>query len=172
MSSRSLRPIISSTVRKPSSAISSRTSSAMNMKKLTTCSALPSELFAELRVLCGDADRAGIEVADPHHHATHHHERRGREAVLLGAQEGGNDDVAAGLQLTVGLDDDPVAELVQNQGLLSLGQSKLPGNAGVLERRERAGAGAAVVAADQNYVACAPWPRPPRPSPLPSRPRA
>ncbi len=41
MSSRSLRPIISSSVRKPSLAMSSRTSSAMNRKKLTTCSAWP-----------------------------------------------------------------------------------------------------------------------------------
>src|SRR5256712_548497 len=42
MSSRSLRPIISSSVRKPICAMYSRTSSAMKRKKLTTCSARPS----------------------------------------------------------------------------------------------------------------------------------
>ena len=153
MSSRSLRPIISSSVRKPSWAISSRTSSATNWKKLTTCSALPRELLAELRVLGGDADRAGVEVADPHHDAAHDDQRGGGEAVLLGAQERGDDHVAAGLQLAVGLDDDPVAEPVQDQRLLGLGQAELPGDAGVLERGQRAGAGAAVVAADQDDVA-------------------
>ena len=35
-------------------------------------------------------------------------------------------DVAAGLQLAVGLDDDPVAQAVEQQGLLGLGQAELP----------------------------------------------
>ena len=120
---------------------------------MTTCSALPRELLAELGVLGGDADRAGVEVADPHHDAAHDDQRRGGEAVLLGAQQGGDHDVAAGLHLAVGLDDDPVAELVQDERLLGLGQAQLPGDAGVLERGQRAGAGAAVVAADQDDVA-------------------
>ncbi len=114
---------------------------------------LAAELLAELGVLGGDADRAGIEVADPHHDAAHHHQGGGGEAVFLGAQERGDHDVAAGLELAVGLDDDPVAELVQDEGLLGLGQPELPGDAGVLERGQRAGAGAAVVAADQDDVA-------------------
>ena len=61
-------------------------------------------------------------------------------------------DVAAGLELAVGLHDDAVAQAVQQQRLLGLGQPELPGRAGVLERRERAGAGAAVVAGDQHDV--------------------
>ena len=115
--------------------MSSRTSSAMKRKKLTTCSGLPAELLAQLRVLGGDADRAGVEVADPHHDAAHHDQRRGGEAVLLRAQQGGDHHVAAGLQLAVGLHDDPVAQLVQHQGLLGLGQPQLPGDAGVLDAR-------------------------------------
>ena len=62
------------------------------------------------------------------------------------------DDVAAGLQLAVGLDDDPVAQAVEQQRLLGLGQAELPRAAGVLERRQRRGAGAAVVAGDQDDV--------------------
>jgi hypothetical protein len=38
------------------------------------------------------------------------HERGGGEAELLGAQQGGDDDVATGLELAVGLHDDPVAQ--------------------------------------------------------------
>ena len=153
MSSRSLRPIISSTVRKPSWAISSRTSCGDELEEVDDVLGLAGELLAELRVLRGDADRAGVEVADPHHDAAHDHQRGGREPVLLGAQQRGDDHVAAGLQLAVGLHDDPVAEPVQDERLLRLGQAELPGDARVLERGQRAGAGAAVVAADQDDVA-------------------
>src|SRR5438874_1253033 len=41
----STRPIMSSTVRKPSAAMISRSSSAMNIMKWTTCSGLPSNFF-------------------------------------------------------------------------------------------------------------------------------
>ena len=108
--------------------------------------------LAQDRVLGGDADRAGVEVADPHHDAARDDERRGREAVLLGAEQRGDDDVAAGLELAVGLHDDPVAQAVEQQRLLGLGEAELPRAAGVLERGQRRGAGAAVVAGDQHDV--------------------
>ena len=63
-------PTISSTVRKPNCAMYSRTSSAMNIMKFTTCSGLPSNFFAQLGILRRDADRAGVEVADAHHDAS------------------------------------------------------------------------------------------------------
>ena len=44
-------------------------------------------------------------------------------------------DVAAGLQLAVGLHDDAVAQVVQHQHLLRLGEAELPGHAGVLDAR-------------------------------------
>ena len=65
-------------------------------------------------------------MADPHHDAARHHERGGGEAELLGAEQGGDDDVAAGLQLAVGLHDDAVAQAVEQQRLLGLGQAELP----------------------------------------------
>ena len=108
--------------------------------------------LAQDRVLGGDADRAGVEVADPHHDAARHHERRAGEAVLLGAEQRRDDDVAPGLELAVGLHHDPVAQAVEQQRLLGLGEAELPGAAGVLERRERRGAGAAVVAGDEDDV--------------------
>ena len=81
-----------------------------------------------------------------------HDQRRGGEAELLGAEQGGDDDVAAGLELAVGLHDDPVAQPVEQQRLLGLGQAELPRAAGVLERGQRRRAGAAVVAGDQDDV--------------------
>ena len=62
------------------------------------------------------------------------------------------DDVAAGLQLAVGLDDDAAAQVVQHQRLVRLGEAELPRQAGVLDRGQRRGAGAAVVTADQHDV--------------------
>jgi hypothetical protein len=65
-------------------------------------------------------------VADAHHDAAGHDQRRRREAVLLGAEQGRHDDVPAGLQLPVGLHDDPVAQAVEHERLLGLGQAQLP----------------------------------------------
>src|SRR5689334_5849508 len=67
----------------------------------------PGEPLAQLRVLGGDADRAGVQVADAHHHAAGDDQRRGREAVLLGAEQRTDDHVAAGLHLPVDLHGDP-----------------------------------------------------------------
>ena len=81
-----------------------------------------------------------------------HDERRGREAELLGAEQRRDHDVAAGLQLPVDLHDDAVAQTVQQQRLLRLGETELPRRARVLDRREPRRAGAAVVAGDQHDV--------------------
>ena len=81
-----------------------------------------------------------------------HDQRRGREAELLGTEQRGDDDVATGLELTVGLDDDAVAQAVEQQRLLGLGEAELPRRTRVLERGQRRGAGAAVVAGDQDHV--------------------
>jgi len=60
-------------------------------------------------------------MADTHHHAPRDHERRGGETELLGAEQRGDHHVSARLQLPVGLHDDPIAEAVHDEGLLSLG---------------------------------------------------
>ncbi len=110
------------------------------------------EVLAELRVLGGDADRAGVEVAHAHHDATEGHQRARGEAELFGAEEGGDDDVAAGLQLAVGLDDDAGAEVVEDEGLVGLGEAEFPRQAGMLDGGLRRGARAAVEAGDQDDV--------------------
>ena len=88
------------------------------------------EALAQLRVLRGDADRAGVEVAGAHHDAARRDQRRGREAHLVGAEHRGDGDVAARLELAVGLDDDARAQVVLEQRLLGLGQADLPRRAG------------------------------------------
>ena len=64
----------------------------------------------------------------------------------------GDDDVAAGLQLAVGLDADTAAQIVEEQDLLGFGKAEFPGQAGVLDGAERRSAGAAGVAGDENDV--------------------
>ena len=109
----------------------------MYSKKLTTNSGLP---LNRLR-------SSGFWVATPtgqvsrwqhaHHHAAGHDERRGRESELLGAEQRRDHDVATGLQLAVGLDDDAVAQPVQDERLLGLGEAEFPRAAGMLQRRQR-----------------------------------
>ena len=113
---------------------------------------LAAEARPQLGVLRRHADRARVEVADAHHDAAAHHQRRGGEAELLAAEQRGDHHVAAGLQLPVDLHDDAVAQTVEQQRLLRLGQAEFPRRAGVLERRLRRGGGAAVVTADQHHV--------------------
>ncbi|OOO00788.1 MAG: hypothetical protein USCGTAYLOR_03018 [Chromatiales bacterium USCg_Taylor] len=110
------------------------------------------ELLAQLRVLRGDPDRTGVEVTDAHHDAAHDHERRRREPELLGTEQGRDDDVAAGLELAVGLHHDAIAELVGHQHLLGLRQTQLPGNPRVLQGGHGRGPGPAVVTRDQDHI--------------------
>ena len=140
VSSASTWPIISSIVRNPSCGHELAHLLGDELEEVDDELGLAAEALAQLGVLGGDADRARVEVADAHHHAARHDERRGGEAELLGAEQRRDDDVAAGLHLAVGLHDDAVAQAVEQQRLLRLGEAELPRPAGVLQRRQRAGA--------------------------------
>src|SRR5690606_38308365 len=107
---------------------------------------------AQQRVLRGHAHRAGVEVAHAHHDAARDDQRGRGEAEALGAEQRGDDDVAAGLHRAVDLEPDAVPQAVADEGLLGLGQADLPGRPGVLDRVDRGGAGAAVVAGDEDAV--------------------
>ena len=73
------------------------------------------ELGPQVLALGGDAGGAGVDVALPRHGAAHRHQRRGAEAVALGAEQRGDDHVAAGLEAAVGADLDPVPQPVPDQ---------------------------------------------------------
>ena len=113
---------------------------------------LAGEELAQLGILGGDADRAGVLVAGAHHDAAEHNQGGGCEPELLGAEQRRDDHVAPGLELTVGLQPDAAAKAVQHQGLLGLRQPQLPGHARVADRGEGSGPGAAVIAADEYHV--------------------
>ena len=113
---------------------------------------LAGEARAQHRVLRRHADRAGVEVALAHHDAAGRDQRRGGEAELVGAQQRADRDVAAGAQAAVDLHGDAAAQAVQHQGLLGLGQADLPGRAGMGQRGQRRGAGAALEARDGHVV--------------------
>ena len=67
-------------------------------------------------------------------------------------EQRGDGDVAAGLQLAVGLHADAAAQIVHHQHLLRFGEAQFPRHAGVLDRAERRRAGAAGIARDQHHV--------------------
>ena len=103
---------------------------------------LADEALAQHRVLRRDADRAGVEVALAHHDAAGGDQRRGGEAEFVGAEQGADDDVAAGAQAAVDLHDDARAQTVEHQGLMRFGEADFPRAAGVLDRGQRRSAGA------------------------------
>ena len=64
---------------------------------------LADEALAQHRVLRGDADRAGVEMALAHHDAAGGDQRRGGEAEFVGAEQRADDDVASGAHAAVDL---------------------------------------------------------------------
>ena len=113
---------------------------------------LAGEALAQHRVLGGDTNRTGVEVALAHHDAAFDHQRRRSETEFIGAKQRADDDVATGLHLTVDLHTDTATQAVEHQGLLRLGQTQFPRRAGVLDRRQRRSARAAIVTGDDDMV--------------------
>ena len=110
------------------------------------------EALAQHRVLRGDADRAGVEMALAHHDAAGRDQRRGGKAEFVGAEQRAHHHVAAGADAAVDLHRDAPAQAVDHQRLVGLGEADLPRGAGVLDRGERRGAGAALEAGDGDVV--------------------
>jgi hypothetical protein len=110
------------------------------------------ELGAQIVALGGDADRAGVEVALADVDAAEGDEGDGAEVELLGAQDGGVDDVAPGAQAAVGAQGHAAAQVVEHEHLLGFGEAELPRQTGVFDGRDRRGAGAALVAGDEDDV--------------------
>src|SRR5690606_616371 len=116
---------------------------------------LAGETAAQLGVLRGDADRAGVQVALADHRAAERHQRDRAEAVLLRAEGGRDDDVAGRLEAAVDAQPHPPAQVVGDERALRLGQAELPRQAGVLDRRQRARPRAAVVPGHLDVVGVA-----------------
>ena len=93
-----------------------------------------------------------FKMADAHHDAARGDQGTGRKPKFLRAQQGADDDIAAGLQLAIGLHDHTAAQAVEDQRLLRLGDAQLPGKAGIFNARQGRCAGAAAIAGDQDVV--------------------
>ena len=91
------------------------------------------ELAAQAVVERGDADRAGVQVALAHIDAAHRDHRGGAEIVFLGAEERRVNDVLAGLHAAIGAERDAVAQAVEHEHLVRLGDAKLPRTASILD---------------------------------------
>ena len=78
------------------------------------------------RILRRDAHRTGVQMANAHHDATQRHQRRGGKTKFFRAEQRGDNNVAASLQLAVGFHHDAAAQIVQQQGLVRFGQAQVP----------------------------------------------
>ena len=98
---------------------------------------LARKALAQTRILRRDTRGTSIQVTDAHHDAAHRYQRRRREPELLGAEQRGDDNIATGLQLAVGFDDDATAQIIEHESLMRLGEAQLPRQTGVRRRGER-----------------------------------
>src|SRR3546814_2902110 len=76
--------------------------------------------------VCSSDLRAGVRMALAHHDAAHRDEAQCADAVFLGTEDRGDDDVAPGLQATVGTQPHPAAQAVEGEHLIDLGQPHFP----------------------------------------------
>eukprot|EP00962_Isochrysis_galbana_P043933 scaffold16890_cov110-Isochrysis_galbana.AAC.5 len=110
------------------------------------------KLGAQGLLLRGHSDRAVVGVADARHHAADGDHGDCAEAKLVRAQHRAHHDVVARLEPAVDAQHDAVAQLVDDERLVRLGEAELPRAAGVLDGGKGRGAGAAVVARDLDDV--------------------
>ena len=107
---------------------------------------------AQYRVLCCHACCAVVQVADTQVLAAHDDKRCGAETEALRTQQCRLDDIQSSLDTTIHLQPDTFTQVVGAQDLVCLAQPQFPRTAGILHRRQRAGAGAAVIAGNGDLV--------------------
>ena len=110
------------------------------------------EAGAQLRLLGRDARGTAVQIAYAHHHAAHGDQRRSSEPEFLRAKQRGYGHVPPRHELAVGFQHDTAPQAVEHKRLLRLGQTHFPGQARMANGGARAGAGAAVVSADENHI--------------------
>jgi len=110
------------------------------------------ETLAQARILRGDADGAGVQMADPHHDAAGRDEWARGETKFLRTQQRRNRDVSAGFQLPIRFQNDSPAQIIQHQHLLCFRKPQFPRNPGMPNRTDRRSARASIVAADEDYI--------------------
>lgn len=91
-------------------------------------------------------------MALSHHYATHCDERSGGKAPLLGTEQASHGDISPSSKLAVSLDNDTTTQVVQDERLVGLGETELPGETSVLDTSPSGSASATIVARDQDVV--------------------
>ncbi len=84
--------------------------------------------------------------------AAHRDHRRGSEIELFRTEKCGDHHVATIANSAVRPESDPVAEVVDEKGLLSFRQTEFPWRTGMFGGRKRRGTGSAIVAGNQNVI--------------------
>ena len=77
----------------------------------------------ELRILCGNTHRTGIQVTLTHHDTTQNDEGCRTETEFLSTEQSHQDDVTTALQLTIHLQANLAAKTVLYQSLLGFRKS-------------------------------------------------
>ena len=110
------------------------------------------EAFSKLRVLGGNTNRAGIQIAHSHHHAAHSYKGSSCKAKFLCTKKCGNSNVTAAHQLAVCLNADTVSKAIHKKGLMCFRKSKLPGKSCIMDGASRSSSCTSVIAGNQNNL--------------------
>src|SRR5260221_1101627 len=108
----------------------------------------PGEAGPQSLILCGDANRTGVEMALARHHATHRQKRGGAEAELVGAEQRGYHNVARKFESAVHAKTDVLPQPCLDERAVYVTKAEFPGHAGVLDGTQGSCAGAAVRSAE------------------------
>ena len=98
------------------------------------------------------AGRAVVQVTDAQVLAAERHHGRRAEAETLGTDDRRLDDIESRLESAVGLQAHAMTQIVEPQRLMRLRETQFPRRAGVLDRRQRARAGATVIAGNRDEI--------------------
>ena len=110
------------------------------------------EALAEVLLLRCHANGAAVEVTDAGHHAAFGDHRDGAEAIFLSPQQRCDHHIPTGLETAVSPQQVTVTETVLQQRSMHFREAQFPWTAGVLDRTEWRGPGAAIVARNLNHI--------------------
>jgi hypothetical protein len=83
--------------------------------------------FAQFRILGGNTNRAGVEMAFTHHDAAFDHQRCGGETEFVSTQQGADHHVTTGFHLAVNLNANATAQdWFSTRRLLRFSQTQVP----------------------------------------------
>src|SRR5581483_2079872 len=107
---------------------------------------------AQLLILGGNPNWAGIQMALSGHHASDRQQRCSSEAEFLRTQQGRNHYIACKFEATIHAQTDPRPQSRSEERVMGVAQADLPRQASVLDRSQRRCPGAPIVTADGDNV--------------------